>query len=371
MAAYSPRVRPGLPVSAPVGWDALDDVRPGDFTVRTSAAARWPTEWAAELPEPQALPADLVAEGHTIPVARVAAMHEGKRRKRAREAAATDNRLVRSPQAADSSTGCVAGAWLPFCRPRARSPHDDDPQTIAWLDQEDAHTAQVIRTHGWAVQYVSGDEPATSRLRLHRRACSASGIPNWSSSASVRRRARLLNGRGLVVDGRDLAGEVLHYDDGAARVITVEVVPNPAEIRLLGQPLLPAPDEFSVPASADLGAPTAGSSRGTRGTRAIRLPRAGTARMSRRQADSPRADDAAPAHHDEAVTHGGPCHLGGVRVTKIHRRPGRAEIDGDFASSSSALLNKPARAAERRTPAARRGMASMLKELSAHPEGLS
>jgi bifunctional non-homologous end joining protein LigD len=84
VAAYSPRIRPGLPVSAPVGWNALDDVSPADFTV-TSAADRFPTEWAAELPEPQTLPADLVAEGHTIPIARVAAMHEGKRRKRAAE----------------------------------------------------------------------------------------------------------------------------------------------------------------------------------------------------------------------------------------------------------------------------------------------
>jgi len=82
VAAYSPRIRPGLPVSAPVPWDALDDVRPADFTV-TSTDFR--TEWAAELPEPQQLPADVVAEGHTIPIARVQAMHEGKRRKRAAE----------------------------------------------------------------------------------------------------------------------------------------------------------------------------------------------------------------------------------------------------------------------------------------------
>jgi DNA ligase D-like protein (predicted polymerase) len=82
VAAYSPRIRPGLPVSAPVGWDALDDVRPADFTV-TTAAHRFPTEWSAELPEPQSLPADLIAEGHGIPIARVQAMHEGKRRKRA------------------------------------------------------------------------------------------------------------------------------------------------------------------------------------------------------------------------------------------------------------------------------------------------
>jgi bifunctional non-homologous end joining protein LigD len=84
VAAYSPRIRPGLPVSAPVGWDALDDVSPADFTV-TSAADRFPTEWADVLPEPQVLTAELVAEGHTIPIARVAAMHEGKRRKRAAE----------------------------------------------------------------------------------------------------------------------------------------------------------------------------------------------------------------------------------------------------------------------------------------------
>jgi len=82
VAAYSPRIRPGLPVSAPVPWTALGDVRPGDFTV-TSAAERFPTDWAAELPEPQELPPDVVAEGHTIPIARVQAMHEGKRRKRA------------------------------------------------------------------------------------------------------------------------------------------------------------------------------------------------------------------------------------------------------------------------------------------------
>ena len=84
VAAYSPRIRAGLPVSAPVGWDALDGVSPADFTV-TSAADRFPAEWAELLPEPQELPADLVAEGHTIPIARVAAMHEGKRRKRAAE----------------------------------------------------------------------------------------------------------------------------------------------------------------------------------------------------------------------------------------------------------------------------------------------
>jgi hypothetical protein len=36
------------------------------------------------MPKPQHLSPDLVAEGHTIPIARAQAMHEGKRRARAR-----------------------------------------------------------------------------------------------------------------------------------------------------------------------------------------------------------------------------------------------------------------------------------------------
>ncbi|NYJ06818.1 DNA polymerase domain-containing protein [Petropleomorpha daqingensis] len=84
VSAYSPRLRPGLPVSTPVAWDALADVRPGEVTVTTAAERIGDADpWTAALPDPQDLPADLVTEGHTIPVARVAAMHEGKRRKRA------------------------------------------------------------------------------------------------------------------------------------------------------------------------------------------------------------------------------------------------------------------------------------------------
>ena len=86
VAAYSPRARPGVPVSAPVSWDELDDVTPGDFTI-TNAAPRWSGRdpWAEMMPAPQVIPTDLIAEGHEIPIARVAAMHEGKRRARARQ----------------------------------------------------------------------------------------------------------------------------------------------------------------------------------------------------------------------------------------------------------------------------------------------
>jgi len=89
VAAYSPRVRHGLPVSAPVAWEELDDVRPGDVTVTTAAARLGDADvWAENLPAPQELPTDLVAEGHTIPIARVVAMHEGRRRKKAERDAA-------------------------------------------------------------------------------------------------------------------------------------------------------------------------------------------------------------------------------------------------------------------------------------------
>jgi bifunctional non-homologous end joining protein LigD len=89
VAAYSPRVRPGAPVSFPLPWEDLGDVTPADFTVRTVPRLLGDHDpWTALMPPPQRLDPGLVEEGHTIPVARVAAMHEGKRRARARRAAA-------------------------------------------------------------------------------------------------------------------------------------------------------------------------------------------------------------------------------------------------------------------------------------------
>lgn len=84
VAAYSPRVRPGVPVSFPVDWDELESVAPGDFTVHTAAGLLATGDrWTDRMPPLQQLPADLVEQGRTIPIARVQAMHEGKRRARA------------------------------------------------------------------------------------------------------------------------------------------------------------------------------------------------------------------------------------------------------------------------------------------------
>jgi bifunctional non-homologous end joining protein LigD len=89
VAAYSPRLRDGVPVSYPVSWADLADVHPRDFTVHNVPdllAGRDP--WTDALPDPQALPPELVAEGREIPIARVQAMHAGLRRAREQRRAA-------------------------------------------------------------------------------------------------------------------------------------------------------------------------------------------------------------------------------------------------------------------------------------------
>ena len=85
VAVYSPRARPGLPVSFPVAWSDLDTVQPADFVLREALRLLGDADpWAESQPAPQELPADLIEHGRTIPIARVQAMHEGKRRARAR-----------------------------------------------------------------------------------------------------------------------------------------------------------------------------------------------------------------------------------------------------------------------------------------------
>ena len=83
VAAYSPRVRPGAPVSFPLDWDELDHASPADFTVLTAVRLLGDGDrWASRMPPPQRVRAELIDEGRAIPVARVQAMHEGKRRAR-------------------------------------------------------------------------------------------------------------------------------------------------------------------------------------------------------------------------------------------------------------------------------------------------
>jgi DNA ligase D-like protein (predicted polymerase) len=91
VAAYSPRVRPGTPVSFPLDWGDLDSVVPSDFTVHTALERLGASDpWAEHMPAPQPLPPHVLEEGHGIPIPRVQAMHEGKRRARARRKASDE-----------------------------------------------------------------------------------------------------------------------------------------------------------------------------------------------------------------------------------------------------------------------------------------
>ena len=76
-------------------WQALTDpgqlgrwLAPTDFTLQNALDRLGDRDpWAESMPAAQALPPDLVDEGGAIPVARVQAMHEGKRRARSKDAA--------------------------------------------------------------------------------------------------------------------------------------------------------------------------------------------------------------------------------------------------------------------------------------------
>jgi len=85
VAAYSPRVRPGTPVSFPIGWDEVESVRPDKFTVHTALGILGDRDpWRESMPKPQRLSKPLIEEGHQIAPGRVQAMREGKRRARER-----------------------------------------------------------------------------------------------------------------------------------------------------------------------------------------------------------------------------------------------------------------------------------------------
>ena len=68
ISAYSPRVRPGTPVSFPVAWDDLDAISPGDFTIHTAVRHLGDRDpWAEQLPAPQPLSAVADRRGRLDP----------------------------------------------------------------------------------------------------------------------------------------------------------------------------------------------------------------------------------------------------------------------------------------------------------------
>jgi hypothetical protein len=125
-----------------------------------------------------------------------------------------------------------------------------DPQTTAWLDQEDARLAQTVRTHRVAVQYVmrgeEADEPpfayTVGLFGVDHPELVAVGLDHDTACGLLNKVA------GMVLEGRDLVpGEVITDDDGVD-VLTVETLPNPAEVLFSANRFYRRPDEFSVPA---------------------------------------------------------------------------------------------------------------------------
>jgi Domain of unknown function (DUF4262) len=125
-----------------------------------------------------------------------------------------------------------------------------DPQTTAWLDQEDAHLAQVIRAHRWAVQYVGAgegpDEPAfgytIGLFGLGHPELVVVGLGAENTHGILDRVA------GTVADGRDLVpGELLSRPGWGGRLV-VEELPNAGEVVLGANRFYERPAEYSVPA---------------------------------------------------------------------------------------------------------------------------
>ena len=60
-APYSPRARPGAPVSFPVTWERLAEVQPSDFTIRNvPEMLAGGDPWNELMPDPQRLPRELL-----------------------------------------------------------------------------------------------------------------------------------------------------------------------------------------------------------------------------------------------------------------------------------------------------------------------
>ncbi|MGK5113857.1 DUF4262 domain-containing protein [Geodermatophilus sp. CPCC 205506] len=125
-----------------------------------------------------------------------------------------------------------------------------DPQTTAWLDQEDAHLAAVIRQHRWAVQYVgAGDDPGEPAFG-YTVGLFGLGHPELVvvGSSADQTHTLLDEVAAMVAGGRDLVpGEFVSWPGWAGRLY-VEVCPNPGEVLFSANRFYQRPADHSVPA---------------------------------------------------------------------------------------------------------------------------
>jgi hypothetical protein len=134
-----------------------------------------------------------------------------------------------------------------------------DLEIQAWLDQEDAHTAAMIRRYGWFINYVGACELLDTRREdgeeyegppfaytvglfgLHHPELLILGV-----SQDVA--AGVLNNLGdRVRAGKELMpGQIVTFDEWPHRIIP-EPVPNPGEIVFAANRFYVRPSEHSVP----------------------------------------------------------------------------------------------------------------------------
>ena len=130
-----------------------------------------------------------------------------------------------------------------------------DAQTLAWLDQEDAHTAAMIRSHGRYINYVDCEAAGcgctdvegppfaytVGLFGLHHPELLIFGVPPGTAASVLNDLGeRIRSGENL------LPGSLVTLEDWPRRIIP-EPVPNPGEIVFAANRYYARPDEFSVP----------------------------------------------------------------------------------------------------------------------------
>lgn len=124
-----------------------------------------------------------------------------------------------------------------------------DSATQAWLDQEDRHTALMIRKHGTFIQYVYGEPRRRHTSFAYTVGLFGLGHPELLiTGADTETAGNVLNDvSARIRKGQDvLPGELLTFDGWPHRVV-VEIVPNPGEIAFAANRFYERPNEFSVP----------------------------------------------------------------------------------------------------------------------------
>ncbi len=133
------------------------------------------------------------------------------------------------------------------------------PRIDAWLDQEDARLREVIRDHGWAIEYIGGgccsvpgcdggdtDEPPFA----YTVGLFGLGHPELLVfSLDIHDSHGLLNTVGdMIRAGGDLVPGIEFSVETWPRKVIAEEVPNPGDIVFAANRFYMRPAEFSVPA---------------------------------------------------------------------------------------------------------------------------